>query len=65
MKPHHSRIASLRPYHARHAEADEFARFVHVRGAREHNLKDIDELEAVGAAAKKTSGPTAKAGRRR
>ena len=42
MKPHHLRVASLRPNDRRHNEADEFVGFIHVRGAREHNLKDVD-----------------------
>ena len=42
MKPHHLRVASLRPNDRRHNETDEFVGFIHVRGAREHNLKDVD-----------------------
>lgn len=40
MKPH--RVASLQPNDRRQNEADEFSGFIHVRGAREHNLKDVD-----------------------
>ena len=32
----------MRPNDRRHNEADEFGGFIHVRGAREHNLKDVD-----------------------
>ena len=42
MTPHPSEAADLQADGRQPAEAHEFAGFVHVRGAREHNLKDVD-----------------------
>jgi excinuclease ABC subunit A len=40
--PHPSTVADLRTTEHAHADPGELSGFVHVRGAREHNLKDVD-----------------------